>query len=134
VGAGHVYDECAEEESAGAKREPIYDTIKESPSPEKEISNECKGKGADSNRVNARPSSIAVSSSVTSPQDDQDFVTPTTSPLFARRSPDTLSTASSSEGDLLKEILKEMDVKEEDESVYSTLMRKKKRKQRESKE
>ena len=87
-----------------------------------------------------RPSSIDVSSPTAT--DDGEFVTPTTSPLFERRSgsgrksPDTVSTASS-EGDLLKEILKEMDGgpkkgKEgegEGEGIYSTLMRKKKRQQ-----
>lgn len=59
-------------------------------------------------------------------------MTPTGSPLFGKRSPDTISTASSQEGDLMKEILKEMDVKvQEDpkeEEIYSTLMRKKKNK------
>ena len=87
-----------------------------------------------------RPSSIDISSPTAT--DDGEFVTPTTSPLFERRSgsgrksPDTVSTASS-EGDLLKEILKEMDGgpkkgKEgegEEEGIYSTLMRKKKRQQ-----
>ena len=85
-----------------------------------------------------RPSSIDVSSPTAT--DDGEFVTPTTSPLFERRSgsgrksPDTVSTASS-EGDLLKEILKEMDggpkkgKESEEEGIYSTLMRKKKRQQ-----
>ena len=87
-----------------------------------------------------RPSSIDISSPTAT--DDGEFVTPTTSPLFERRSgrksPDAVSTASS-EGDLLKEILKEMDGgpkkgkgkagEGEEEGVYSTLMRKKKRQQ-----
>ena len=91
-----------------------------------------------SNSKTERPSSIDISSPTAT--DDGEFVTPTTSPLFERRSgrksPDTVSTASS-EGDLLKEILKEMDGgpkkgKEgegEGEGIYSTLMRKKKRQQ-----
>ena len=91
-----------------------------------------------SNAKMERPSSIDVSSPTAT--DDGEFVTPTTSPLFERRSgsgrksPDTVSTASS-EGDLLKEILKEMDggpkkgKESEEEGIYSTLMRKKKRQQ-----
>jgi hypothetical protein len=95
------------------KEEPVYESIKE-----------------------VRPASMDLSS-----PPDAEFVTPTTSPLFERKgigrggkrskSPDTVSTASS-EGDLLKEILKEMDggpkrgAAEGDEGIYSTLMRKNK--------
>ena len=63
-----------------------------------------------------RPSSIGLSSA--------DSETPVSSPLFSRkRSPDSVSMASS-EGDLMKEILGEMLTKEDD-SIYSTLTRKK---------
>ncbi len=78
-----------------------------------------------------RPTSINLASpeSATS---DADFSTPTASPLFARkghRSPDAVSTASSSEGDFMKEILKELVTEETDpgeSEIYSTLTRKKK--------
>jgi len=52
-----------------------------------------------------------------------DFDTPLSSPIIARRSPDALSTASSSDGDLMREILKDLDTEVKDE--VSTLMRKK---------
>lgn len=82
--------------------EHIYDTIKESP--EKEV---------------------------TSPLSLDLFDTPLSSPIIARRSPDTLSTASSSDGDLMKEILKEMDkTKQEEDPMYDTLMRKGKKKKK----
>ena len=85
--------------------EPIYQTIRENPLEEK-----------------------IEASSITSPLSD-DFVTPTSSPILTRRNSDTISTGSSTDGgDLMNAILKEMTTKttEEEESVYSTLMRKKK--------
>ena len=88
------------------KSEPIYHTIRENPLEEK-----------------------TEAISITSPLSD-DFVTPTSSPIMTRRNSDTLSTGSSTDGgDLMNAILKEMSTKskeEEEESVYSTLMRKKK--------
>ena len=89
------------------KSEPIYHTIRENPLEEK----------------------VEVTS-ITSPLSD-DFVTPTSSPIMTRRNSDTISTGSSTDGgDLMNAILKEMTSKrtEEEESVYSTLMRKKKNK------
>ena len=50
---------------------------------------------------------------------------PLSLPLIARGSPDTLSTTSSSDGDLIREILKDVNNKAKDE--VSTLMRKKKK-------
>merc|ERR1719189_1991628 len=89
------------------KSEPIYHTIRENPLEDK----------------------VDVTS-ITSPLSD-DFVTPTSSPIMTRRNSDTISTGSSTDGgDLMNAILKEMTSKrtEEEESVYSTLMRKKKNK------
>ena len=110
---------------------PKTSKVKKSPSPVKDTKKPpCSEPfGSSTNR----PSSIGFdeTTSLQSPQDG-DFMTPTGSPLFGKRSPDTISTASSQEGDLMKEILKEMDVKvQEDpkeEEIYSTLMRKKKNK------
>merc|ERR1712223_1118732 len=64
-----------------------------------------------------------VTSPLTSPLSLDDFDTPLSSPIIARRSPDALSTASSSDGDLMREILKDLDTEVKDE--VSTLMRKK---------
>ena len=89
------------------RREPIYDTIRENPLEEK-----------------------AEATSITSPLSD-DFVTPTSSPIITRRNSDTISTGSSTDGgDLMNAILKEMTTKAtvEEESIYSTLMKKKKNK------
>lgn len=62
-------------------------------------------------------------SPVTSPLSLDDFDTPLSSPIMARRSPDALSTTSSSDGDLMREILAGLDTTVKDE--VSTLMRKK---------
>ncbi len=116
----HVYDEPPPDDSH------IYDTIKER-SPPKE---------GESQAAQRRPTSITLpeASSVTSPSTEDEFMTPTTSPLFSRKkSPDSVSTASSSEGDLMKEILKEMVDTHQDDSVYNTLMRKKKGKDKREK-
>ena len=68
-------------------------------------------------------------SPLTSPLSLDDFDTPLSSPIIARRSPDALSTASSSDGgDLMREILKDLDTEVKEE--VSTLMRKKKNKKR----
>ena len=64
-----------------------------------------------------------IPSPLTSPLSLDDFDTPLSSPIIARRSPDALSTASSSDGDLMREILKDLDTEVKDE--VSTLMRKK---------
>jgi hypothetical protein len=87
------------------RSEPIYHTIRENPLEEK-----------------------LEATSITSPLSD-DFVTPTSSPILTRRNSDTISTGSSTDGgDLMNAILKEVTAKttEEEESVYSTLIRKKK--------
>ena len=93
------------------KAEPVYEAIKEETKP-------------------TRPSSIGLADDLTASAagdgGDGEFVTPTTSPLFARKSPDAVSTASSNgDGDLMKEILKEVTVGKEDDALYSTLTRKK---------
>ena len=80
--------------------EPIYDTIQE--------------------ETDKRASLIS--------QDE--FETPLGSPTLTKKSPDTLSTGSSAEEDLMKEILKEVHVKSEGESIYSSLMRKDRKKRR----
>jgi len=54
-------------------------------------------------------------------------VTPTSSPLFSRKSPDTVSTASSTEGDLMREILNEFGSSVSGDSIYNSLMRKDKK-------
>ena len=91
--------------TGNSRVEPIYDTIRENPLEEK-----------------------AEATSITSPLSD-DFVTPTSSPILTRRNSDTVSTGSSTDGgDLMNAILKEMSVKEEEESIYSTLRKKKKNK------
>ena len=69
---------------------------------------------------------MKVTSPITSPLSLDDFDTPLTSPIIARRSPDALSTSSSTDGDLMREILKDLDTEVKDE--VSTLMRKKKNK------
>jgi len=69
---------------------------------------------------------VKVTSPITSPLSLDDFDTPLTSPIIARRSPDALSTSSSTDGDLMREILKDLDSEVKDE--VSTLMRKKKNK------
>ena len=98
--------------TTGSKTEPIYDTIRENPLEEK-----------------------AEATSITSPLSEE-FVTPTSSPILTRRNSDTISTGSSTDGcDLMKEILKEWQGKtkeEGEESVYSTLVRKKKNKMKTS--
>ena len=71
-------------------------------------------------------SSKKILSPLTSPLSLDDFDTPLSSPIIARRSPDALSTTSSSDGDLMREILKDLDTEVKDE--VSTLMRKKKNK------
>ena len=96
-------------DTKGNKTEPIYHTIRENPLAEK-----------------------AEALSITSPLSDE-FVTPTSSPILTRTNSDTISTGSSTDGgDLMKEVLKELKGKTKDEgeeeSVYSTLMRKKKNK------
>merc|ERR1712083_209663 len=50
-----------------------------------------------------------IPSPLTSPLSLDDFDTPLSSPIIARRSPDALSTTSSSDGDLMREILKDLD-------------------------
>ena len=65
--------------------------------------------------------------SVLSPEE---FETPCGSPTTFKKSLDTLSTGSSAEEDLMKEILKEVHVKSEGDSIYSSLMRKDKHKRR----
>ncbi len=114
--------------AAAKDKEHIYDTIKESPSPEKEVR---KVSTSSSDRAKSsapeRPSAIDLAS-----PEDAEFCTPTASPLFARkgqRSPDAVSTASSSEGDFMKEILGELvtgKTEKEGDEIYSTLTRKKK--------
>ena len=115
-------------------KEHIYDTIKESPSPEKEVKKataSLQKSAAVEAAAPARPSSINLASPESAASED--FATPTASPLFARRSrqrsPDAISTASSSEGDFMKEILGELVTgksEREGDEIYSTLTRKKK--------
>ena len=72
-------------------------------------------------------------SSIVSPEEE--FDTPLGSPTLTKKSPDTLSTGSSAEEDLMKEILKEVHTRTEGESIYSSLIRKDKhRRKREKKE
>jgi hypothetical protein len=66
-------------------------------------------------------------------EDDEEFETPVGSPIFAKKPQDfdTKSTTSSGgEEDLMGAILKEVSVKSEGESIYSSLMRKDKKKRR----
>ena len=92
--------------------EPIYDTI----------TDESNERGRTAAASSFRPSSVL------SPDDE--FETPCGSPTF-KKSPDTMSTGSSgAEEDLMKEILKEVTVKSEGDSIYSSLMRKDKHKRR----
>ena len=85
-------------------KEPLYDTVRES-SNERDFTEKPKQqpppppprpKSLISGPTKAKPEHFE--SPFTSPQE---FVTPTSSPLFSRKSPDTVSTASSSEGDLV---------------------------------
>ncbi len=87
-----------------------------------------------SSSINSKPTASGSSttsgaaSDVTSPLSMELFDTPLSSPIIARRSPDTLSTASSSDGDLMREILKEMKTEDGgDDTAYSTLVRNKKK-------
>ena len=79
-----------------------------------------------STAVTSEATKVKVTSPITSPLSLDDFDTPLTSPIIARRSPDALSTSSSTDGDLMREILKDLDTEVKDE--VSTLMRKKKNK------
>jgi len=63
-----------------------------------------------------------------------EFETPVGSPVLSKKSPDAQSTCSSGEEDLMKEILKEVTVKSEGESIYSSLMKKGKHKRKKSTE
>jgi len=63
-----------------------------------------------------------------------EFETPPGSPVRSKKSPDTISTCSSGEEDLMKEILKEVSVKSDGESIYSSLMKKGKHKRKKSTE
>lgn len=66
-------------------------------------------------------------------EDEEDFVTPVGSPIFPRKQQDfdAKSTASSGgEEDLMGAILKDFSAKAEGESIYSSLMRKDKKKRR----
>ncbi len=91
------------EESVSTSPEPIYDTID------------------------------GASGSKRSSMLDDDFLTPPGSPLMTKKSPDTLSTGSSGAEDdgLMREILREVVTASRpdgQESIYSSLMRKKDRK------
>ncbi|TRY68307.1 hypothetical protein TCAL_03011 [Tigriopus californicus] len=113
--ASHLNDGGPSRED-NTKQEHIYEKIKGS-TPDKEMPKAKK-------ESTPRPSSIGLKGSeVASPQDSE-YGTPSSSPLFAKKSPDTVSMASS-EGDLMKEILKEIVTK--DDEIYSTLTRKKKK-------
>ena len=85
-------------------KEPLYDTVRES-SCEKEVVLEKAAPPLPPPRpksligTSSKPKIEKFESPFTSPQE---FVTPTSSPLFSRKSPDTVSTTSSSEGDLVR--------------------------------
>lgn len=110
----HIYDEPPKEDKT--KQEHIYEKIKGG-TPEKDVPKSKK-------ESSQRPSSIVLKGSDISSPQDSEYGTPSSSPLFAKKSPDTVSMASS-EGDLMKEILKEIVTK--DDEIYSTLTRKKKK-------
>jgi len=101
----YIYDDASAMKraplaSGSEAKEPIYDTIKEVPDGE----------------------------------DDDDFITPVGSPVIQKKMSqdfDTKSTTSSGgEEDLMGSILKEVSVKSGEESIYSSLMRKEKRKKK----
>jgi len=101
----YIYDDASAMKraplaSGSEAKEPIYDTIKEVPDGE----------------------------------DDDDFITPVGSPVIPKKMSqdfDTKSTTSSGgEEDLMGSILKEVSVKSGEESIYSSLMRKEKRKKK----
>jgi len=101
----YIYDDASAMKraplaSGSDAKEPIYDTIKEVPDGE----------------------------------DDDDFITPVGSPVIPKKMSqdfDTKSTTSSGgEEDLMGSILKEVSVKSGEESIYSSLMRKDKRKKK----
>merc|ERR1711874_156193 len=102
----YIYDDASAMKRAplangSEAKEPIYDTIKEVPD------------GEDG-------------------EDDDDFITPVGSPVIPKKMSqefDTKSTTSSGgEEDLMGSILKEVSVKSGEESIYSSLMRKDRRK------
>merc|ERR1712110_139823 len=101
----YIYDDASAMKraplaSGSEAKEPIYDTIKEVPDGE----------------------------------DDDDFITPVGSPVIPKKMSqdfDAKSTTSSGgEEDLMGSILKEVSVKSGEESIYSSLMRKDKRKKK----
>jgi len=101
----YIYDDASAMKRAptgGEAKEPIYDTIKEVPDGE----------------------------------DDDDFITPVGSPVIPKKMSqdfDAKSTTSSGgEEDLMGSILKEVTVKSGEESIYSSLMRKDRRKKKRS--
>jgi len=101
----YIYDDASAMKrapSGGEAKEPIYDTIKEVPDGE----------------------------------DDDDFITPVGSPVIPKKMSqdfDAKSTTSSGgEEDLMGSILKEVTVKSGEESIYSSLMRKDRRKKKRS--
>jgi len=102
----YIYDDASAMKRAPSggceAKEPIYDTIKEVPDGE----------------------------------DDDDFITPVGSPVIPKKMSqdfDAKSTTSSGgEEDLMGSILKEVTVKSGEESIYSSLMRKDRRKKKRS--